>query len=81
MTSQPDAGGHFGTYGGRYAPEVLMAPLEEIERTYDDARKDPAFHEELHELLTTYAGRPTPLYFARRLSAGAARIGRPRTDP
>src|ERR1700689_5043799 len=68
MTSQPDAGGHFGTYGGRYAPEVLMAPLEEIEQTYDDARKDPAFHEELQELLTTYAGRPTPLYFARRLS-------------
>src|SRR6202163_1406800 len=70
MTSQPDAGGHFGTYGGRYAPEVLMAPLEEIEQTYDEARKDPAFHEQLQELLTTYAGRPTPLYFARRLSEG-----------
>ena len=68
MTSQPDAGGHFGTYGGRYAPEVLMSPLEELELTYDEARKDPAFHEELNELLTTYAGRPTPLYFARRLS-------------
>src|SRR5271165_7089491 len=68
MTSQPDAGGHFGTYGGRYAPEVLMAPLEELEQTYLDAQKDPAFHEELQELLTTYAGRPTPLYFARRLS-------------
>jgi tryptophan synthase beta chain len=70
MTSQPDAGGHFGTYGGRYAPEVLMAPLEELELTYLEARKDPAFHEELQELLTTYAGRPTPLYFARRLSEG-----------
>ena len=68
MTSQPDAGGHFGTYGGRYAPEVLMSPLEELELTYAEARKDPAFHEELNELLTTYAGRPTPLYFARRLS-------------
>src|SRR5579863_6050049 len=68
MTSQPDAGGHFGSWGGRYAPEVLMAPLEEIEQTYLDARKDPAFQEELQELLTTYAGRPTPLYFARRLS-------------
>jgi tryptophan synthase beta chain len=68
MTSQPDAGGHFGTYGGRYAPEVLMSPLEELELTYDEARKDPAFHEELNELLTTYAGRPTPLYFARHLS-------------
>src|SRR5579863_4680202 len=68
MTSQPDAGGHFGSWGGRYAPEVLMAPLEEIEQTYLDARKDPAFQEELQELLTTYAGRPTPLYFAHRLS-------------
>ena len=68
MTSQPDTGGHFGTYGGRYAPEVLMAPLEEIELTYAEAQKDPAFHAELQELLTTYAGRPTPLYFARRLS-------------
>ncbi len=73
MTSQPDAGGHFGTYGGRYAPEVLMSPLEELELTYDEARKDPAFHAELDELLTTYAGRPTPLYFARRLSAGPRR--------
>jgi tryptophan synthase beta chain len=70
MTSQPDSGGHFGTYGGRYAPEVLMSPLEELQITYDDAWKDPAFHAELDELLTTYAGRPTPLYFARRLSEG-----------
>jgi tryptophan synthase beta chain len=68
MTSQPDAGGHFGTYGGRYAPEVLMSPLEEIEQTYLEAQKDPAFHEQLQELLNTYAGRPTALYFARRLS-------------
>src|ERR1700735_4034091 len=70
MTSQPDAGGHFGTYGWLYAPEVLMSPLEELELTYADARKDPEFHAELDELLTTYAGRPTPLYFARRLSEG-----------
>ncbi len=68
MTSQPDHGGHFGTYGGRYAPEVLMSPLEEIEQAYAGAQKDPSFREELQELLTTYAGRPTPLYFARRLS-------------
>jgi tryptophan synthase beta chain len=68
MTSQPDLGGHFGTYGGRYAPEVLMAPLEEIELAYGEARRDPAFQQELDSLLTTYAGRPTPLYFARRLS-------------
>jgi tryptophan synthase beta chain len=81
MTSQPDAGGHFGTYGGRYAPEVLMSPLEELQITYDEARKDPAFHTELDELLTTYAGRPTPLYFARRLSEGfGARIYLKRED-
>ncbi len=68
MTSQPDHGGHFGTYGGRYAPEVLMSPLEEIEQAYAEAQKDPSFHEEFQELLATYAGRPTPLYLARRLS-------------
>jgi tryptophan synthase beta chain len=71
MTSQADAGGHFGGYGGRYAPEVLMAPLEEIEQVYGEARQDPAFHAELEKLLTTYAGRPTPLYYASRLSDGA----------
>src|SRR6202046_547825 len=82
MTSQPDAGGHFGTYGWLYAPEVLMSPLEELELTYAEARKDPAFHAELDELLTTYAGRPTPLYFARRLSEGlGANIYIKREDP
>src|SRR5688572_24647814 len=68
IVSQPDAGGHFGPYGGRYVPEVLMAPLEELEQAYLDARKDPAFETELQDLLSNYAGRPTPLYFARRLS-------------
>ena len=66
--SQPDAGGHFGPYGGRYVPEVLMSPLEELQRTYAEAKQDPAFQEELNHLLTTYAGRPTPLYYAKRLS-------------
>jgi len=68
IATQPDAGGHFGPYGGRYVPEVLMSPLEELERTYEEARRDPAFQEELEHLLKNYAGRPTPLYFARRLS-------------
>src|SRR5580700_8042063 len=68
MISQPDAGGHFGAYGGRYVPEVLMSPLEELQKTYLDAKTDPAFQSELDMLLSTYAGRPTPLYFARRLS-------------
>ncbi len=82
MISQPDAGGHFGPYGGRFVPEVLMAPLEELEKAYLDAREDPAFQAELRDLLENYAGRPTPLYFARRLSEtlGGARIYLKRED-
>ena len=79
---QPDAGGHFGPYGGRYVPEVLMSPLEELQRTYAEARTDPAFQSELDHLLNTYAGRPTPLYYARRLSEhlGGARLYIKRED-
>jgi tryptophan synthase beta chain len=79
---QPDAGGHFGPYGGRFVPEVLMAPLEELERAYAEARLDPAFQTELKDLLKNYAGRPTPLYFAKRLSEelGGARIYFKRED-
>jgi tryptophan synthase beta chain len=82
MTPLPDAGGHFGPYGGRYVPEVLMAPLEELENAYLEARRDPAFQSELDDLLRQYAGRPTPLYFARRLSEklGGARIYFKRED-
>ncbi len=82
MTPQPDPGGHFGPYGGRYVPEVLMAPIEQLETAYLQARDDPAFQHELHDLLRTYAGRPTPLYFARRLSdqLGGARIWLKRED-
>lgn len=78
----PDAGGHFGPYGGRYVPETLMAPLEELERAYYEARQDPAFHAELSDLLAHYAGRPTPLYEAKRLSdqLGGARIFIKRED-
>jgi tryptophan synthase beta chain len=68
LTPQPDSTGHFGPYGGRFVPEVLMAPLEELEMAYEDASADPEFHAELKDLLTHYAGRPTPLYYARRLS-------------
>src|SRR5262245_35101530 len=68
--------GYFGEYGGRFAPETLMAPLEELERAFDRFRRDRRFRRELDELLRTYAGRPTPLTFADRLSAriGGARI-------
>ena len=82
MTPQPDTGGHFGPYGGRYVPEVLMAPLEELEKTYEEARRDPEFQAELDHLLHTYAGRPTALYYAKRLSEqlGGAKIYLKRED-
>src|ERR1700720_4681368 len=60
--------GRFGPWGGRYVPETLMAALEELEREYERAKKDPRFKARLNELLKTYAGRPTPLFFARRLT-------------
>ncbi|MBZ5610399.1 MAG: tryptophan synthase subunit beta [Acidobacteriia bacterium] len=80
---QPDPSGHFGPYGGRFVPEVLMAPLEQLERAYQEARADPAFQAELKDLLANYAGRPTPLYHARRLSeaaGGGAKIYLKRED-
>src|SRR5258707_4402237 len=82
ISSQPDAAGHFGPYGGRFVPEVLMAPLEELERAYAAARHDPAFQTELKDLLANYAGRPTPLYHAKRLSqiSGGAKIYIKRED-
>ena len=82
MTPQPDQTGHFGPYGGRFVPEVLMAPIEELETAYLAARSDPSFQAELAQLLRTYAGRPTPLYYARRMSEslGGARIYFKRED-
>jgi tryptophan synthase beta chain len=79
---EPDSQGRFGPYGGRYVPETLMAPLQQVEATWRQARLDPAFQAELKELLETYAGRPTPLYFARRLTEtlGGARIYLKRED-
>jgi len=64
----PNASGHFGPYGGRYVPETLMAALDELEKGYEAARQDPTFQEELAYTLRQYVGRPTPLYFASRLS-------------
>jgi tryptophan synthase beta chain len=60
--------GRFGVYGGRYVPETLMAALEELEAAYAQADADPAFHAELDGLLHHYCGRPTPLYFASRMT-------------
>ena len=66
--SQPDLDGHFGVYGGRFVPETLMSPLEELEQAYREACSDSSFQEELGHLLKHYVGRPTPLYRADRLS-------------
>src|SRR5579872_5188451 len=78
----PDARGRFGAYGGRYVPETLVAPLEELERAYAAARADASFARELDELLRTFAGRPTPLQFAGRLTEhlGGPRIYIKRED-
>jgi tryptophan synthase beta chain len=67
----PDASGHFGRYGGRFAPEALMSPLDELARAYQAAQADPGFQAELDALLRGYAGRPTLLTHARRFSAKA----------
>jgi tryptophan synthase beta chain len=71
----PDALGHFGPYGGRFVPETLMAALEALADGYETARRDPGFQAEMTALLADYVGRPTPLYFARRLTE---RLGGPR---
>jgi len=64
----PDNSGHFGIYGGKFVPETLMPALTELEEVYSKAKADPAFKEELEYYLTKYVGRPTPLYFAGRLT-------------
>ncbi len=81
-TQVPDATGHFGPYGGRFVPEALIAALDELAAAHAEAQRDPVFLAELDRLLTTYAGRPTPLTDARRLSehAGGARILLKRED-
>ena len=72
----PDANGHFGQFGGRYVAETLMPLILDLERVYEDAKRDPAFHAEYEHLLTHYVGRPSPLYFAPRLTehCGGAKI-------
>ena len=76
------AAGRFGPYGGRYVPETLMAALQELESAYEKAKTDPDFQSELDDLLKNFAGRPTPLFFAKRLTEhlGGARIYLKRED-
>ena len=82
LKTQPDEHGHWGVYGGRFVPETLMAPLEELTAAYLSAGADPSFQSELAALLRDYAGRPTPLFYASRLTehAGGARIFLKRED-
>jgi tryptophan synthase beta chain len=80
--SVPDERGRFGPYGGRFVPETLVAALDELEHTYVECRDDPAFQQELDYLLRQYAGRPTPLYLAKRLTKelGGAKVYFKRED-
>ena len=72
----PDAQGHFGIYGGRYVAETLMPAIIEVERAWSEAKADPAFQRELDYYLADYVGRPSPLYFAERITKylGGARV-------
>src|SRR5260370_18826917 len=81
-TSEPDERGHWGAFGGRYVPETLVAPLEELTTELMRARGDSNFWRELNLLLRNYCGRPTPLFHAQRLSthAGGAQIYLKRED-
>ena len=82
LENLPDAHGHFGPYGGMFVPETLMTALNELTAEYATARQDPEFQNELKGLLTDFAGRPTPLYFAERLTRelGGAKIYLKRED-
>lgn len=81
-SSVPDQSGHFGPYGGRFVPETLMHPLQELEDEYFEAQSDPAFQQELQYYLREFCGRPTPLYFAERLTnaLGGAKVYLKRED-
>ena len=78
----PDDAGRFGPFGGRFVPETLTRALDELQVEYELARKDPEFQAELNGLLATYVGRPSPLYFAQRLTehCGGAQIWLKRED-
>jgi tryptophan synthase beta chain len=82
LTVVPDPQGHFGEYGGMFVPETLMSPLHDLTRAFTEAQQDPEFQRELKSLLAEYVGRPTPLYFAERLTQdlGGARIYLKRED-
>ena len=68
MKSKPDKYGYFGDYGGRYVPETIMPALSELEAAYHTAMIDPSFKEDFNYLCRNYIGRPTPLYYAEKLT-------------
>lgn len=82
FTQFPDSSGHFGVHGGRFVSETLMAAIEELEKIYNQVKNNPQFWEEYHHDLVNYVGRPTPLYFAQRLTqeTGGAKIYLKRED-
>src|SRR5438309_6997533 len=82
LSSVPDVHGRFGPYGGRYVPETLMHALRQLTEQYEQAQTDPEFQKQLAYYLKQYVGRPSPLYFAERLTheAGGARIFLKRED-
>ena len=73
QTVWPDPNGYYGEFGGRFVPETLITPLQELEMAYDEAKRSQSFVSELENLLLTYAGRPTPLFHAARFSENAGR--------
>ena len=72
-TNVPDPAGRFGAFGGRYVPETLTRALDELTREYDKATKDPEFQAQLDDLLKNFVGRPSPFYFAKRLTETCGR--------
>src|SRR3984893_1243232 len=68
LSQMPDVHGHFGPYGGVFVPETLMPAIQDLTEEYEQARRDPKFRPELDGLLSSFCGRPTPLYYAERLS-------------
>src|SRR5207244_8301691 len=82
LSSVPDVHGRFGPYGGRYVPETLMFALRQLTEQYEHAREDPEFHRQFAYYLNHFVGRPSPLYFAERLTheAGGARMYLKRED-
>src|SRR4051812_12133844 len=82
LRNGPDEKGHFGIYGGRYVAETLMPLILDVERAYDELKDDAQFRAELAGYLSSYVGRPTPLYYAKRLSEklGGAKLFFKRED-